>query len=905
MNIIWTDEVRSACAPLPRLPDDDVVEELAQHAAAAYAAARAEGLEEGEAVSRVRTQVAAWCRDAGLLRRRPRRPPAVEPPPARSSSRLAGLAQDLRYAVRVLGRSRAHTLVAVLTMALGIGATTALFSVADGVLLKPLPWPDAGRLVQLSETREGGNNQFGGILTNATYLAWKDASTTLESMAAWGKDDQTLTGEGEAERVPISDVTPSLFPLVRARPLLGRVFGPTDEREKVLVLSYGLWRQRFGGDPNVLGRIVRLDTQPYRVVAVMPRDFAFPDRETRGWIPMSVRPVLSPDEPNSRALSMMRVIGRLRPGVTPAQAAAEGTARGRTAPDLGLVGVAVFGTTGKVTVSAAPMLDAMTADVRPAILVFLAAVALLLVTATANVASLQLARATTRTREVAIRSALGAGRPRLARQLLVESTLLGAAGGLAGLALAWAIVRALPALLPANFPRLDAIGVDGRVVAFAAALSLATGVLFGLIPLVQARRLDLVASLAEDGLAPVGGGVRSRTARTRAVIMAGQVAITCVLLVGGALLGRSFVALLHADRGYDPANVLTARLDMPEAAYTPARRAQVLDALLARLHAYPGVRAGAVTSVLPLGGFDALMAFTMPARDGTSGEVQVHVTPRTVSAGYFDAMRIRLLAGRDFTDADTRTSLPVVIVNRTFADRYLAGSAVGQTLPLGRGSDRPDWQIIGVIDDVRQRGATEPAQPEIYYSTAQRADGYGSSVAFLVVRTASDPATLVPTLRAFVHDEDPTLALESVETMEDRLVTSLARPRLYAMLLGGFGLFALAIAGAGLFGVLSYSVAQRAREIGVRTALGARPRDIVRLVVGQALAMTAGGLVVGLAAAFALVRYLSTFLFGVSAHDPASFLAVPIVLAIVAIVAAAAPARRAARVDPQRVLRAG
>ena len=295
----------------------------------------------------------------------------------------------------------------------------------------------------------------------------------------------------------------------------------------------------------------------------------------------------------------------------------------------------------------------------------------------------------------------------------------------------------------------------------------------------------------------------------------------------------------------------------------------------------------------------------MPARGGASGEVQVHASVRLVSPGYFDAMHIRLLAGRDFSDADTRTALPVVIVNRTFAAQYLDGSAVGQTLPLGRGGARPDWQIAGVIDDVRQGDATDPTQPEIYYSTGQREDGYGSSVAFLVVRTASQPAALVPTLRAFVHDEDPSLALDSVATMEDRLVTSLARPRLYALLLGGFAVFALAIAGVGLFGVLSYSVAQRAREIGVRTALGARPRDIVRLVVRQALLITAGGLVVGLAAASALVRYLSTFLFGVSTHDPASFVAVPIVLAVVAIAASVAPARRAARVDPQRVLRAG
>ena len=512
MTMKWTDEIRAACAALPRLPDDDVVEELAQHASAAYAAARAEGLEEREAVSRVRTQVAAWCRDAGLLRRRPRRPPAVAPPPVASSSRLAGLAQDLRYAARVLGRSRGHTLVAVLTMALGIGATTALFSVADGVLLKPLPWPDADRLVRLSEVR-GANNRFPNILTNGTYLAWKDSPSTLESLAAWSTDHVTLTGLGDPERLRVADVTPSLFPLMRARPAIGQVFGPTEEQDPVVVLSHALWRQRFGSDPDIVGRLVHLDAKPYRVIGVMPADFAFPDRETRAWLPDVVPPVLDPGHPTWRRVSLMAAIGRLRPGVTPAQAAAEGTARGHAAPDLGMVGIAVFDTKAPPTVSAVRLLDSMTADVRPAIVVFLVAVALLLATATANVASLQLARATTRTREIAIRSALGAGRTRLARQLLVESTMLGLAGGLGGLALAWILVRALPTLLPADFPRLDAIAIDVRVVTFAIGVAVASGVLFGLIPLVHTRRLDLVASLAEDGLAPVGGGVRSRTAR--------------------------------------------------------------------------------------------------------------------------------------------------------------------------------------------------------------------------------------------------------------------------------------------------------------------------------------------------------------------------------------------------------
>ncbi len=900
----WHTRIRAAFAAERHVPDDGVIEELAQHAAATYAAARADGRSHEDAERQVQDQLASWCREAALLRRRPRRPPLIEPPPA-STSGLVGIAHDMRYAMRLLRRRPGYTLVAVLTMALGIGATTALFSVAHGVLLKPLPWPDADRLVRLSETRPGGTNRFPWVMTNATYLAWQEQPSTIEEMAAWRGDTVTMTGAGEPERLRIVAATPSLFPLVRAQPLLGTLFGPDDDRGGAVALSYGLWQQRFGGDPDVIGRLIRFDGEPHRVAAVMPRAFAFPDRETRAWVPLRVRPVMG-DDPNARSLSMFNAVARLRPGATAAQAAAEGTARGRFAPDLGLVGIAVFGTKAPAEVSAVPYLDAMTADVRPALVVFLIAVGLLLATATANVASLQLARATTRRREIAIRSALGAGNGRLARQLLVESALVGLAGGLVGLLLAAALHRALPSLLPADFPRLDEVSVDLRVTAFAVGLSLLTGVVFGLIPVLQARRLDLVESLAEDSLAPVGGGSRSRTARARTLIMAGQVAIACVLLLGASLLVRSFVALMSADRGYDPSNLLTAALVLPDASYTPQRRAQFLDTLLERLRATAGVREAAVTTILPLTSREAMMGFTMPPRGSASGEtVQAHASMRSVSPGYFAALGVRLIEGRAFTDADTTASLPVVVVNRTFATRYLGDAALGTKLPLQLNEGQPDWEVVGVVDDLRQRSVTDPAQPEIFASYRQRATGFGSSEAYLVVRTASDPAAFVPTLRALVREQDPSLALESVMTMEDRLVTSLARPRLYAVLLGGFAIFALAIAGVGLFGVLSYTVAQRAREIGVRTALGARPLDIVRLVVGQGLAMTLGGLAVGLAASFALVRYLSTFLYGVTAYDAVSFVAVPIVLTAVAGAACVVPARRAARVDPLRVLKAG
>jgi putative ABC transport system permease protein len=899
----WTAEIRAAFERQGHSPDPDVIEELAQHAAATYRKARAEGADAADAEHQVRADIGAWCRDHALLKRRPRRPPVVEPPGASDVRRLAGLVADVRYAVRVLARQPLYTLVAMLTMALGLGAATTLVSVAVGVLLKPLPWYQADRLVNITEHHEGSSGRFDTILTNASYLAWAESPATLDGLGAYRTERVTAADPGDPERLRICDTTPTLFSLLHAQPILGTLFTPEQDTEKIAAISYGLWQRRFGGSADVLDRTIRFDGEPYRIVAVMPRDFAFPDLDTRAWIPYRIQPVSRPND-NGKTLQMFQAIGRLKPGATPAQAAAEGTARARNGQDLGMVAIAVFGTTSPATITVQPLLEATTADVRPAILVFLVAVGLLLLTATANVASLQLARATTRRREMAIRTALGAGSARLARQLLVENGVLGLAGGALGVLIAILLRQAMPWLLSARFPRLEDISVDGTVTAIAVGLSLLSGLACGLLPMWQARRVDLVPSLAEDGLAPVGGA-RSRTGRARAAIMAGQVAIACVLLVGAALLGRSFVALLGADRGYDPTNVLTASLNLPDASYTGERRAQRLDALLARIRAQPGVRGAAVTNTLPLAGSEALMGFTMPARDGSSGEVQVQAMIRNVSPGYLAALGIRLIEGRDFTDTDTKGSPAVVLVNRLFADKYLGPHPLGTQLPLHASGAGPDSEIVGLVDAVRQRGATDAPQPEIYICYRQREDGYQASVAYLTVRTATDPDAFVPTLRALVRDLDPSLALDSVMTMDARVRGSLQQPRLYAVLLGGFAGFALVIAGVGLFGVLSYSVAQRSREIGVRTALGATPARIVRLIVRQGLTIAIAGLAAGLTASFWLGRLIGSFLYGVAPDDAVSFGAVGAGLLIVALVACAVPARRAAHIDPQRVLRGG
>lgn len=898
----WKAQLRRTLGnAVPQL-DEDVIEEIAQHAAALYERARADGLESSAARRRVEDQLAALAREADAMRRPPRRAPAiVQPPP--SGPRMLGLAQDIAYAARRFRRQPGHAAVTILTMALGIGAATALFSVAYGVLLKPLPWPGADRLVRLYETRAGSTRRLPPLMTNLSYREWRENPTTIEGLAAWATRTLAVTEAGPSERIPVAAVTASLFPLLRAEPLLGTLFGPDDEREEAgdVVLSYGLWHQRFGGDPAILGRTVQLDDRSYRVAAIMPASFAFPDRQTRAWIPFHVPPVSTPGT-EGRTLRMFGAMARLKPGVSPQQAAAEGTARGRAGPDAGPVAMAVFGSTGPVEVTAVPALEAQTAEVRPALLVLLAAAGLLLLTATANVASLQLARGVTRRREIAIRSAIGASTGRVMRQLLVESCLLGLAGGFAGLLLAAWLHRAFPVLLPADFPRAADVAMDWRVAGFALVVALGTGIAFGLLPALHARRIALSAALAEDGLAPAGGGSRSATARARGLIMAGQIAVACVLLIGAALLARSFVALISADRGYDPDNVLTARLVLPDYAYSPARRATLVTDLLERLRGVPGVVGASMTTSLPLTSGEMLSSFPMPSPRG-EGTISVQAGIRHVSPDYFRVMRVRLLDGRSFTNDDQETSPGVAVVNEAFVKKYLSETPLRDRLPSRVGRDEAGADIIGIVENVRHRGVTDNPQPEIYYSYRQLPSGLAHDEPLLALRTSGDPRGLVPTLRALVQQQDPGIAVESIMTMEDRLMTSLARPRLYALLLGGFATFALIIAGVGLFGVLAYSVAQRSREIGVRTALGATKRDVVTLVLRQGLAIAGAGILAGVIVSLAAARYLASTLHGVTPHDPASFIAVPAALVVVAALACAIPARRAAQLDPLRALR--
>ena len=898
----WRARLVAALPPLA----DDVIEELAQHARAAYDTARAEGCDHNDADARVARLIDAWRVNAPALRHRVGRPAAVDPPTGSSSS-LVGIAQDVRYALRVLVRQPRFALLVILTMALGIGTTTTLFGVTYGVLMKPLPWADGDRIVQLKETRGGSAPRFGSF-SNTAFLAWREQMSKIEGLAAWSARTQTVTGASEPERIRVISAAPNIFKVLGVQPMLGTLFTDQDDTKPVVVVSETLWRRRFAADPNVAGRVLHLDGEPFTILGVIADAQGFPDNQIRAWLPFRVQ------QPTNNLLSMFEAVAKLAPGATAAQAAAEGTARGRFVADTGMTTTAIFGNQGAVEISARSLQDAITADTRRPLLVLLAAVVLLLAIATTNVAGLQFARGTSRRREFAIRTALGASRSRVVRQLVIESVALGLAGGALGLGLAVWLHRMAPSILPADFPRVQELGIELPVVWFAVVISILASLACGLLPARQVGRMNLVAGLAEDGVSPVGASWRSTAARARLFIIAAQVAASCVLLIGASLLGRSFIALLHADRGYDAADVLTTAIPMGPA-YTPQRRVEILGNVIERLKATPGVRAVAFTSEAPVTPGGSTSSMTLPARDTASGPTRIQASPRIVSPAYFSALGLRILVGRALADSDTASSQPVVVVNETFASKYLGEPwtiaaqerVLGGTLPMGvwgASQTGRNAVIVGVVEDVRYIGARTLSLPEMYFASNQLPFGMRSPVGTLLVRADGDRSLVASELRTALRDADAALVATPVMTLEDRLLmTSLARPRLYAGLLGAFALVALVVTGVGLFGVLSFVVAQRTRELGVRAALGARRIDLVGLVIRQGLGVAMAGTVAGLIAAAWLVRFLSALLFGVTSHDAVTYAVVPAVLLVVSLLACLAPALRAARLDPLRALR--
>jgi len=807
---------------------------------------------------------------------------------------------DVRQAVRALGRRKGFTTAALLSLALGVGANTALFSITYGVLLRPLPYADASRLIRLSERHPGATNApVRTLLSNLTFHAWNEGTQTLDGLAAYSGNTHLDSSGDETVRLAGTAVSPQLFALLGTRPALGRLLLPADAApgaEAVVVLSDGFWRERFGGDASVIGRSLILDGQPRTIVGVAPADFYFPSREARLWTPYSVVPTAT--APGQQAIAVFSAVGRLRPGATVEQASAEGTAsaRGVTRPPLAET---IFGKGGPVEVRADLLIDGITANVRPALLVLMGGVGFVLLICCANVANLLLSRGVARQRELAVRSALGAGRGRLVQQLLTESVLLGVVGGALGLGLAAAMLRAFPALAPANFPRLEDVQFDGRVFAFAALVSLCAGFVSGLVPALRSARTDLLPGL-RDG---VGASVSARTLRLGGALLVGEAASAVMLLVGAALLMRSFQSLIAVDPGYDARAVLQARVFLPSLNRTPEQTGAFVDALLERLRATPDVVAAGAGNMAPTVGNTMLTQFALPGSVAGAERVLARSVTYAITPGYAEALALRLRQGRLLQSADIAPGVRNMLVNEEFARTYLSD---GRPI-LGRryenvfaGTQGVTTEIVGVLGNVLKNGLDAKPIGEVFL-LSQRGANMASEIS-VVVRTGGDPGRLAPTLRALVRELEPAAALD-VATLESRVAASVSQQRFAATVLTAFALLALTLAAIGLYGVLSYNVSQRRRELGVRAALGASRRDLVSLVVRQGLSVTGLGLALGITGAAVLARLLEKLLFGVSPLDAVAFAAAPAALLAVALVACLVPARRAAAVAPTEALR--
>ena len=811
---------------------------------------------------------------------------------------MEALLRDLRYAIVTMRRDVGFAAAALITLALGIGATTAVFSIVYGVLLRPLPYPSGDRLVRLWEEHPGGVSPAGNRwLSNQTYFAWIAQPRTLDGIGAYATYDYTVTFGDEASRVAGASVSPSVFTLLDVTPALGRFFTRGESEagaSPVVVLSDRLWRGRFGADPAVVGRLLIIDERPHAIVGVGLPGLRFPDPRVQFWIPNAIAPLAAD------ATRPFTALGRLRTGVTPAQAEAEGTAIARAVARPVASTQLFFGKGGPPVVHARPLADDMTAGVRPALLVMAVAVTLILLMSCANVANLFLSRGIARQRELAIRAAIGGSRGRLIRQLFTESLLLSGAGGVLGVLVGVALMRVVPSLAPARFPRLDDLGVDARLLAIAAAASIFTAVASGLAPAVRGSRFDLAATMRRSSGATASGDPRALGWRRSA--LAAEAAFTVILLVSAGLLARSFVSLLHVDAGYRADHVAALRVEFPDSA-PPGRTAALIDHLLTRLRATPGVTAAGAGNMMPLVGMTAITMFPVPPLPGGT-PVTARSATYVVTPGYAEALGLRLREGRFFTDADVRPGTRKMIVNEEFARQYLAGAAVGRRLTdLYRDEPNLTTEIIGVVGDVLKDGNDRAAQPEIYFvhgSPTRRID----SAVNVVVRTTGDPAALGPALRNMVREADRLAIVEQVVPLADLVARSVDQPRFSMMVLATFATLALALASVGLYGVVSYSVAQRRRELGIRAAIGASRVDLIRLVLGEGLGVTVAGIGIGLCLSIWLTRFMGALLFGVAPLDGVTFAVAPLALIAVAMAACARPALRAAATDPALALRA-
>jgi putative ABC transport system permease protein len=807
------------------------------------------------------------------------------------------LMQDIRYGARVLTKNRGFTAVAVLTLALGIGANTAIFSVVNELLLRPMAYRDAEKIVMLWEVTPEGRHQ--NTTSRANFRSWREQASSFEDISAFTDQRLNLTGEGEPEELSVQFATPELFKILGVDPILGRPLVSEDAAAKssIAVLSYGLWQRRFGARPDIVGQSITLNGVPFLVVGVMPPSFQFHIKQRSGtgrppelWSVLSMRTgALANDR--GRFLS---VVGRLKPGISVDQANAElrtiATRLSAEAPQFN------FNYSAEVL----PLREQFFGNVRRSLWLLLGAVGFVLLIACANVANLLLSLATSREKEIALRAALGASRLRVIRQLLTESLMLAVISSLMGLGFAWLGIKALIAISPKDLVSLQATNLNLTVLLWTLGVSVLTGIVFGLAPALHVTRLDLNNALKEGGKGETGQAGGSR--KLRSLLVVSEIALAVVLLVSAGLLVKSFLRLQEVDRGFNSANVMTMVVRLPEAKYKEDQ--QVVDFFhqaVDHITTLPGVRSAGVINYLPFyGGLGSATGFTIGGKPAPAPGQEPTTDVRVSDPGYFKALEIPLLRGRQFSDTENREAKHVVLINEALARKYFPGEdPIGTRIDVGMFEGPNPTEIIGVVGNVRYETLIDGFEPAVYFPHPELAYSFMT----FVVRTDGDPNAMAPALQREIRTLDPNQPVSDVRTMEQVMSDTFSRARFNTLLLALFAALATLLSAVGIFGVMNYSVALRTREIGLRVAIGAQPRQVLLLILRQGLLLTIVGVVIGLLAALALTRLLSGLLFGVAAVDPSTFASISVLLIAVSLVACYLPARRAMKIDPLLALR--
>jgi predicted permease len=874
----------------------EIIEELSQHLEDQYEQALTHGATEEAARQAVLAELNQSELLAPSLKRVERRVAQnpIQMGTERKTNMFADLSQDVRYGARMLLKNPAFTLIAVLALALGIGANSAIFSVVNTLLLRPLPYKNPDQLVVVWE-----NATHQGFPKNtpsaANFIDWQKQNTVFQGMAAFAERSFNLTGVGEPERLDGRRVSANLFDLLGVRPIIGRNFVPDEDKPgtKVALLNESLWKRRFGSDPGVIGRAIALNGESYTVVGVLPNSVrlpAFGNWRDQVWVPLA----FTSEEAASRGNHYLQVIGRMKAGVALEQARAEmATIMARLAQqypeDNTRIGTVVN-----------PLHEEIVGNMKPALLVLLGAVAFVLLIACANVANLLLARAAARHKEIALRLALGADRARLTKQLLVESVMLSLLGGVVGLVFAWAGLQVLTRFIPPDVAHAEGIAIDAKVLAFTLLVALVTGLVFGLAPASQASHFNLNDTLKEGGR-DAGAGPRGK--RLRSALVIAEVAVSFILLIGAGLLINSFMHLRNLDPGFRTDHLLTLNVDLSETKYPDnPKRTAFFDEVVRRVQALPGVRSVAVAGNLPFTYNGDSMPIGAEGIPDPAPDQRPDVIFRAIGPGYFSTMGIPLVRGRDFNDQDTLDTTPTVMVSEKTAQHYWPNAdPIGKRIKNGSTTSDAPWRtVIGVVKDVRQNDFVAEPKMQMYFTYRQLRSLMPNA---LIVRTAVEPLSLAASVRNAIWAVDKDQSVANIDSMEHIVAGAVARQRFSMLLLAIFAGVALVLAAVGIYGVMSYSVAQQTREIGIRMALGAQRSDVLKMTIKQGLKLVGVGLIIGLAAAFVLTRVMATLLFGISATDPITFATISLILMAVALLASYIPSVRAMKVDPMVALR--